>query len=384
MIQCKICNKEFNNYRGLGSHLCKHNITSQEYYDKYLKIDNNDGICKICGNKTNFTNINNGYHIYCCKACADSDIDKQQKTKETIIQRYGVNAYIEFGKIANSTKIERYGTVSYTNIEKRKQTNLEKYGVEEILQLPQIHEKSKQTKINKYKNATYNNQEKSKQTCLEKYGVNYSFQSDNNKEKAKQTCIEKYGVDNISKSEKNKQKIKNNCFEQYGVYAHTQRPEIRKKISNALINGGSNKAIETKKKNGTFNSSKYEKDFEQFLIDNNINYKTQYIDERYPFHCDFYLPDTDTFIEINGFWTHGKHWFNKNNQDDLNILNMWIEKSKSSNFYKLAIKVWTIMDIQKYNCAKNNKLNYITLWNKNDIEQFKKELEVKYGKKEKY
>lgn len=45
---CKICNLEINSY----SHLKKHNITSKDYYDTFLKMDN-EGIC-YCGNDTAF------------------------------------------------------------------------------------------------------------------------------------------------------------------------------------------------------------------------------------------------------------------------------------------------------------------------------------------
>ena len=49
---------------------------------------------------------------------------------------------------------------------------------------------------------------KRKQTCLEKYGVENVHQSQEIKEKCKQTCLEKYGVDNPAKNEAIKQKTK--------------------------------------------------------------------------------------------------------------------------------------------------------------------------------
>ena len=35
--------------------------------------------------------------------------------------------------------------------------------------------------------------------------------------------------------------------------------------------------------------------------------------------------------------------------------------------YKTCIRVWTQSDVEKRNCAKNNKLNYVVLWSKQDI-----------------
>ena len=51
-------------------------------------------------------------------------------------------------------------------------------------------------------------QEKRKQTCLEKYGVESPMQSEEIKEKIKQTCLEKYGVENPYKLDKFKEKCK--------------------------------------------------------------------------------------------------------------------------------------------------------------------------------
>ena len=52
MLQCKICNQEFNSYTGLAGHInLKHLISSKEYYIKYLK-QNDEGICPICGKET--------------------------------------------------------------------------------------------------------------------------------------------------------------------------------------------------------------------------------------------------------------------------------------------------------------------------------------------
>ena len=41
-MKCEICGKKFEN-----SHSWKHHLTSQQYYDRYLKTEQ-DGLCKIC------------------------------------------------------------------------------------------------------------------------------------------------------------------------------------------------------------------------------------------------------------------------------------------------------------------------------------------------
>ena len=95
-------------------------------------------------------------------------------------------------------------------------------------------------------------------------------------------------------------------------------------------------------------------------------------DSRYPYHVDFYLPEHDLFIEIQGNWTHGFHPFNTLSKDDINILNIWKEKSKTSDFYKQAIYTWTDLYVRKQACAKQNQLNYITIYSYNQFMDLQK------------
>ena len=109
-----------------------------------------------------------------------------------------------------------------------------------------------------------------------------------------------------------------------------------------------------------------EKIFRRIFINTNINFESEKTfswsnRKRY----DYYLSDYDLYIEIQGNWTHGKHPFNKNDKDDLNIVELW--KSKKSNYYNKAINDWTQKDPLKRETAKNNNLNYLEIFS-NDIE----------------
>ena len=66
-----------------------------------------------------------------------------------------------------------------------------------------------------------------------------------------------------------------------------------------------------------------------------------------------------------GSWTHGQHAFNEKNQDDIQILEKW--KSKNSKYYNNAINTWTKRDVAKRKVAKQNNLNYIELWNIEEV-----------------
>jgi hypothetical protein len=94
----------------------------------------------------------------------------------------------------------------------QKESNLKKFGVENIFQLDSIKEKSRQTKLEKYGNENYNNEEKNKQTKLEKYGNPFY----NNRDKVKQTCQKKYGVDYNLQDASIRKRIKATCIQKYG------------------------------------------------------------------------------------------------------------------------------------------------------------------------
>jgi len=82
------------------------------------------------------------------------------------------------------------------------------------------------TKELRFGSASFNNREKAKETCIEKYGVDNPMQDSSIKEKAKETCIEKYGVDNASKDPKIIEKIAESHFRKYGVRNVFQRRDI--------------------------------------------------------------------------------------------------------------------------------------------------------------
>lgn len=72
MAKCLICGKLF---KKLSGHVPdKHGITSKQYYDKFLKIDN-EGSCLTCGKTTKFTPSykraqRKGYDRFCSSSCS--------------------------------------------------------------------------------------------------------------------------------------------------------------------------------------------------------------------------------------------------------------------------------------------------------------------------
>ena len=78
--ECKLCKRNISK-KGFGSHLKnKHNITGKQYYDKFLKLPNDD-ICSSCKQKTKFLGISKGYQTFCSYICAASNEITKEKNR---------------------------------------------------------------------------------------------------------------------------------------------------------------------------------------------------------------------------------------------------------------------------------------------------------------
>ena len=190
-------------------------------------------------------------------------------------------------------------------------------------------------------------------TSFRRFGTKYPSQSVLCKEKHTQTCLDRYGKVSYSQTEEWRNKKEQTCLNKYGRISYSQTKEWKYR------------ECETKRRNNTFHTSRIENDILMWLEEQGYNFVYQYMSEQYPFKCDFYLPDYDLYIEIQGNWTHGKHPFDKTNIDDINQLKLWNEKSKTSKFYKSAIDVWTNRDVHKRLKAKENNLNYLEVFSIN-------------------
>lgn len=236
----------------------------------------------------------------------------------------------------------------------------------------------KKSKKDKYGDENYNNRDKSKITCLEKYGVDNVFKD---KEKIKNSYLEKYNTDHPMHVVSVKEKVRAN--RDYKLEAQKRKETIENKYNCTLSEFNRKKAetgwgnkqehlekiYQTKKENNSFNASKPEDKYYDYLVHKygEKNVFRQYSDDRYPFLCDFYIKSLDLFIELNFSWTHGYHPFDINNQEDLKLLDLWKKKAETSDFYKNAIETWTVRDVEKHKIAKDNNLRYVCYYNEEDL-----------------
>lgn len=305
-------------------------------------------------------------------------LDECNKIKENEIKE-NLQKSIYKHNVEQTNKIIEENKNKYVDIRndlKHRKTCLEKYGVEVASKSKLVIDKIILTNLAKYGfiSPLKNNdiKEKSKNTLLEHYGVDSPLKNNNIREKYKNTSLKCYGVENPTQNIIIKNKIKETCLERYGV-------DTVLKLQDTIYKGHTketiNKIIATKRKNNTFNTSKPEEELYLYIKEKFPSVIRQYKDkERYPFCCDFYIPELDLFLELNGTWTHGKHPFNINSKEDISILNTWKEKSKEHPFYLSAIETWAIRDVNKRNKAKEENLNFHEFWNIEETKQFIDEL----------
>jgi hypothetical protein len=121
--------------------------------------------------------------------------------------------------------------------ERGKSTMIEKYGVDHPMHSSAIKAKVGQTKNDRYGDTNFNNREKFKATVetwddekrqdisdkrkntnLERYGVEFITQHQEFKERSAESIISKYGVDNASKNPEIISKIKKTMLDRYGCH----------------------------------------------------------------------------------------------------------------------------------------------------------------------
>ena len=202
-------------------------VEPASFYERIYCLKNNiieKEKCSECGvNEVKF-NVNQNKYIMCSSKCSNNSEKRHSSRKQNCLEKYGVDHYSKtkeykekyektmlekYGKKHNwikdenedlrncdKTKIKNHGSLSYNNIEKTKETNLENHNKEYYFETNKFQEKSKKTKFERYGDEHYVNLEKYKKTCIKKYGYDNSFKVPEIKEKILNTLEEKYGVTN--------------------------------------------------------------------------------------------------------------------------------------------------------------------------------------------
>lgn len=257
----------------------------------------------------------------------------QEKAAQTREERYGARYTLAEGSVfadeaRKKAKTTRYSRKRYTRVltpdeiaqrsARMAKTSRSRYGVDHPSQTPEA-------RITQRRRA-------------EQYGKQWA-------EKARQTNIERYGFPSWTMGDE-------------------ARREISKRMSSARVQ---QQSVATKKRNGTLATSSSEDALYELLVEYTdqlgMTVVRQHRDEeRYPFAVDFYIPERDLFIELNGSWSHGGHWYEVDREMDQKTVQTWCKKGEKSQYYLNALGTWTERDVRKRAAAREAQLNYVTLW----------------------
>jgi len=212
---CLICGmSEFKNANSFTKHLRKHKISTKNYYLFY--IDYTAGICS-CGKEIKFFTIKNGFAKLCRDCNNKYNPDRINKAKNTIRERYGVD---------NPSQVEEFK-------EKRKQTNLKRFGTEHAMSNPEVMNRCQKTWKENYPEGHPGRDKKikskKKKTCQERYGVNNPSQVEEFKEKRKKTNLEKFGYEYPMTNPEVCDKSIDAMLQKYGVRSALQKEEFLEK-----------------------------------------------------------------------------------------------------------------------------------------------------------
>ena len=308
---CKLCNKEFIGGQSFTSHLKIHKYTSKQYYDEFLKTQN-DGICQVCGKPTKFFKFANGYRKTCSNECYR--LLGVKNWRKSMNEKYDGSYYSgteEYKQKRKNDCLEKYGCEYYWQAkeikEKRRNSMLERYGVEHTMQNPELKAIAKEHR---------------EETNLERYGVKHNWASEELREQGQyKTCLEKYG------------------------YMYTgQIPEIQRKMK-----------CKYHAPNGKIYDSSWEYLFEQYLIENNIPYIYQSdltlswtdIDgKEHKYIPDFLLiNDKPELIEIKGdqFFDENGNFINPYDKSEKGYANAQLKWECMMN---AGVKVYTSKELK--------------------------------------
>lgn len=84
------------------------------------------------------------------------------------------------------------------------------------------------------------------------------------------------------------------------------------------------------------------------------------VSDLYPYYVDFYIPQQELFIEIQGHPSHGKIPYDPNNSKSL---------EEAYKLYGEWLRIYTIVDVEKYKTSVKNKLNFIRIYPYVSIEE---------------
>jgi hypothetical protein len=190
---------------------------------RYLNNTITSPLCGSCGlNYTTFASYIKGYRQYCCHKCG-TGATSSEKRKQTNLKKYGTVTPL----------------TSPSGREKTKQFNLKKYGVDHFSKTEEYREKFTATMKTRH-GVEYSGQSlelltKQKETCMCRYGVDTYSQTEEFRDRFIQTMNANYGVDYAMQSDELKERHRLTLQNNYGVDYPLQNAEVRQKMQQTMV-----------------------------------------------------------------------------------------------------------------------------------------------------
>jgi len=201
--------------------------------------------------------------------------------------------YREYLKL-NKNSIINKDCCEECRILKMQESNLLIYNVKYTSQTSEFKNKISEAhkRINEDSSLRKTIEEKRKSTNLSRYGAEYPSQNIDINNKMKQTNLNKYGFENVFQNEEIKQKSKLTSLEHWGTEHPMQNPVIK------------NKAIQTLYKNGTCKTSTQQLYIYNLLKDNNYNIELNYPISNVNLDVAIFINNIKIDLEYDGWYWH--------------------------------------------------------------------------------
>ena len=241
------------------------------------------------------------YQPHCSSSCARRDHYVDAEYKAACMRHYGVDhpsKAIEVRQKTRDTLIKRYGVICVLNLEefkeKAKMTSRRKYGTDYPAQNPDIY--------NKLKN-----------TMRRRYGVENSMMLPEVRDKAKASLLRRYGVESPLQNKEIMARVENTTMKRYGVKHVTQDPDF---VARSIRSRIRNQKLDKKPKmDGLVFDSRWELIFYAYCKDHGLDVvyhpcrlEYVYCGVKHYYYPDFKVGDKlyeikgDCFINPDGTW----------------------------------------------------------------------------------
>lgn len=187
-----------------------------------------------CGNKLKFINFVHGYNKFCKTNCKCMILHSNEVREKTSFEKYGVKSPTQLPEIRSKiskTKLNYDDDTKNEINNKRKNTNLEKFGVDNVNKDKEILKR----RVSSFKENIDQWKSSYKKTSLERYGVEHPWKNKEIYNKSKETLIERYGYDNPNKILKFREKIKKTNQEKYGYDYYFQTDAFKLKSKDTFL-----------------------------------------------------------------------------------------------------------------------------------------------------